>query len=179
MNEDWALERAREIWDTHYPRKAAYTSFLDAIAAELRKERERTDADDRADWDAEVQLWKNSAMTQQKRAQRAEARAAALEARLRDHIAAAERIRHWHDTGRNNEGMIVSAAMVRALWSATDQARQTLADHGGALAKHDAEVRSMISQFRQRILDLVNAGETADTIVRALLAMTENECTKP
>lgn len=30
---------------------------------------------------------------------------------------AAQCIRHWHDTGRDNEGMIVSAEKVRDLWA--------------------------------------------------------------
>lgn len=71
----------------------------------------------------------------------AEMKAAALEAALREHVEAAECIRHWHDTGQNNEGMIVSAEKVRELWDATKRASKVLRDHGGALAAHDAEVR--------------------------------------
>jgi hypothetical protein len=43
-----------------------------------------------------------------------------------DVIEAARCIRHWHDTGRNDEGMVVSSKAVRRLWA--------------ALARYDAEL---------------------------------------
>lgn len=47
-------------------------------------------------------------------------------AEARKVIGAARCIRHWHDSGRNNEGMVVSSSHVRELW--------------GALASYDAIV---------------------------------------
>ena len=63
---------------------------------------------------------------------------AALESQLaeaRNVIEAARCIRHWHDTGRNGEGMIVSAEKVRELWNALEKF-----DAAGALgAKPEAQ----------------------------------------
>ena len=42
-------------------------------------------------------------------------------------LAAARCIRHWHDTGRDNEGMIVSSKHVRELWTARDAFEKALA----------------------------------------------------
>jgi hypothetical protein len=42
-------------------------------------------------------------------------------------IEAARCIRHWHDTGRDNEGMVVSSEHVRKLWDALEAYDQAIA----------------------------------------------------
>ncbi len=39
-------------------------------------------------------------------------------AKLNAVLAAARYIHHWHDWGRDNEGMVVSSSHVHALWDA-------------------------------------------------------------
>ncbi len=41
--------------------------------------------------------------------------------------AAAECIRHWHDSGRNDEGMVVSSEHVRLLWEASEKTQAAIA----------------------------------------------------
>lgn len=53
-------------------------------------------------------------------------RCLALDKALVGLIEAADCIRHWHDTGRENEGMIVSNKHVRLLWDEIVKARMVL-----------------------------------------------------
>lgn len=40
--------------------------------------------------------------------------------RVSELLDAAKKIKHWHDWGRDNEGMVVSSEAVRELWAARD-----------------------------------------------------------
>jgi hypothetical protein len=136
---DRALEKAREILRTWFSRggvqfTASAESWIEnAIAAELRKERERAE-----DTESDLSIWRDAAQKQQRLREAADAKAAALEAALhlvkplKQHSGYFERP-HTITSIRGCE-----YGQLHALVDATDAA---LRDHGGALAEHDAEVR--------------------------------------
>lgn len=65
-------------------------------------------------------------------------RLAADNARLR---AVAGKIHHWHDWGKDNEGMVVSSSSVHELWDAlTATPVQSLAAHDAALLREVARL---------------------------------------
>jgi hypothetical protein len=79
---------------------------------------------------------------------------ATLREALGKHIMAADCIQHWHDTGRENEGMIVSSRAVRLLWQATKDARAALANPATVEAlervRREAKIE-VLTQFADEI----------------------------
>lgn len=57
---------------------------------------------------------------------------------------AAEKLRHWHDCGKSNEGMTVSADSVRGIWGCEKELSQ-------AIAAAEAEIEIEIEERRNAI----------------------------
>ncbi len=88
----------------------------------------------------------------------AQAHAEDLRGALECLITAAECIRHWHDTGKDNEGMIVSSEKVRELWVETEKARAISArTPAQSLARVKAAVLREFAKSRE--VEVVGSGE--------------------
>lgn len=84
------------------------------------------------------------------RAEASESTAAGLRLALEGLIAAAECIRHWHDTGKDGEGMIVSNAKVHELWAETAKAHTALAASPDEHARRiKAEARAVADRYQK------------------------------
>lgn len=101
-----------------------------------------------------------------------------LRAALKDHIDAAERIRHWHDAMEYGSGMVVSAEHVRLLWDATHRAREPAKIAWPHRVLHEAV--DEIERLRSALCDAQNAAVEASEVageacIRASAAEAEIE----
>lgn len=143
-------ERARAAIGDDF-RNQTYTELIESVTAAIQaatkdietlfaQQAQRADGAESRTEQATAQL-----MEATRRALAAIAREAALRRALVDLTSTAETVYHWHDWGKDNEGMVVSSKSVHTLWSATESARAALAlSPGEALERVRREAQAEV-----------------------------------